>query len=247
MKMYYTLILMMIFAFGTNAQNHQKAEQHERLQKEIQFDKKNKHKQYYKTHNNNRQKDDIDKMAGEKENKYAKEENAYFEKEYAERRMKKQQELKKLAKQEKLRIKEQRNKESEMMHEKGMHPEMERAEEHDLKVLKNKKSTKTTKTSAPATKGKGLSHGVEQQDYEALIALYNSTKGASWTNSLNWNTDTDVSTWYGVTVSGGRVTEVILETNNLAGTIPTEIGNLTNITAISLYNNQLINKMLCYQ
>ena len=79
-----------------------------------------------------------------------------------------------------------------------------------------------------------------QQDSLALIALYNSTDGANWTNNTNWlSADSALSTWYGITVTNGRVTELVLEENNLVGTIPSEIGNLTNLGGLHLYYNQL--------
>ena len=77
-----------------------------------------------------------------------------------------------------------------------------------------------------------------QKDSLALIALYNSTNGAGWTNSSNWLGE-NVSTWYGITVSGNRVTEINLNNNNLTGSIPPEIGNLTNLSGLGLYVNQL--------
>jgi len=75
-------------------------------------------------------------------------------------------------------------------------------------------------------------------DSLALVALYDSTDGANWTNNTNWLTG-PVSTWYGVTVSGNRVTQIDLKNNNLVGTIPSEIGNLTNLTNLSLFDNNL--------
>ena len=79
---------------------------------------------------------------------------------------------------------------------------------------------------------------VVEQDSLALVALYNSTDGANWTNNSNWLTG-PVSTWFGITVSDGRVTEVVLRSNNLVGTIPAEIGNLTELITLDLYTNQL--------
>ena len=76
------------------------------------------------------------------------------------------------------------------------------------------------------------------QDSLALVALYNSTDGANWTNNTNWLTG-NLDTWFGVTVTTGRVTQLQLYGNNLIGTIPVEIGNLTNLTGLSLVNNQL--------
>ena len=79
---------------------------------------------------------------------------------------------------------------------------------------------------------------VVEQDSLALVALYDSTDGANWTNNENWLTGI-VSTWFGITVLGDRVSKVELENNNLVGIIPAEIGNLTNLTELNLTNNQL--------
>jgi len=76
------------------------------------------------------------------------------------------------------------------------------------------------------------------QDSLALVALYDSTNGANWTNNISWLTG-PVSTWYGITVSGGQVTDIALEYNNLTGTIPSEIGNLTNLQTLNFWFNQL--------
>ena len=83
-----------------------------------------------------------------------------------------------------------------------------------------------------------LSAQVPAQDSLALVALYDSTDGANWTDNTGWLTGT-VSTWFGVTVSAGRVTEISLESNNLSGTIPSEIGNLTNLENLRLFENEL--------
>jgi len=80
---------------------------------------------------------------------------------------------------------------------------------------------------------------VAEQDSLALVALYNSTDGPNWTNNTNWLTEAPVSEWYGVTASGGRVTELDLPENNLSGMIPSELGNLTNLTWLYLNDNQL--------
>lgn len=61
---------------------------------------------------------------------------------------------------------------------------------------------------------------MDQSDRDALVALYHATDGASgWKNNENWNTEDDISTWYGVEVNDqGRVVELCLGHNNLAGT-----------------------------
>ena len=77
-------------------------------------------------------------------------------------------------------------------------------------------------------------------DKEALEALYDSTGGASWTNSTNWKTDQPLNTWKGVITNGaGRVVQLSLSRNNLTGSIPAEIGKLTHIEKIDLHRNKL--------
>lgn len=72
----------------------------------------------------------------------------------------------------------------------------------------------------------------------ALIALYNSTDGANWTNDTNW-LSADVATWNGVVTTGCDVTELNLQFNNLVGTLPPEIGDLTALTTLRVSSNQL--------
>ena len=55
-------------------------------------------------------------------------------------------------------------------------------------------------------------------DRDVLVALYNATDGPNWGNSSNWDTDTDLSEWYGVKLNGeGRVVELSLFGNNIRG------------------------------
>ncbi|MEN6560040.1 MAG: Ser-Thr-rich GPI-anchored membrane family protein [Acidobacteriota bacterium] len=86
---------------------------------------------------------------------------------------------------------------------------------------------------------------------QALIALYNATGGDSWTNNTGWKTpplDTDgfampgtENTWRGVTTgaSNTTVTAINLSSNNLIGSLPAAIGDLTGLTALNLHTNQL--------
>ena len=73
----------------------------------------------------------------------------------------------------------------------------------------------------------------------ALVALYNAADGDHWKNNTNWCSDKPLSEWYGVTVTEGRVTKLNLYQNQLMGAIPSELGNLTNLTSLDLGNNQL--------
>ena len=77
------------------------------------------------------------------------------------------------------------------------------------------------------------------QDSLAAVDLYNSTGGTNWTNHTNWLTSAPLDTWSGVTVRYGRVTALFLDYNNLAGTIPASIGNLTGMNSFVAVGNQL--------
>ncbi len=84
---------------------------------------------------------------------------------------------------------------------------------------------------------------VSQGDFEALVALYNATDGDNWNHKDNWNingTANDVtSSWYGVTVEGGRVISIDLSQNNLIGFIPSEIENISNLKELKLFDNKI--------
>lgn len=78
-------------------------------------------------------------------------------------------------------------------------------------------------------------------DRDILIALYDATNGDNWTNNTNWCTDAPLSEWYGVTLdySQERVQYIHLSYNNLVGSIPEEIGNLTELYTLDLSGNTL--------
>jgi Leucine-rich repeat (LRR) protein len=78
-----------------------------------------------------------------------------------------------------------------------------------------------------------------EQDSLALVALYNATGGPNWTNRTNWLSSQQLSTWYGVTVLNGRVTELVLSQNNLNNNLPAEFAGLTGLRVLELNLNQL--------
>nr|MDA3818638.1 leucine-rich repeat domain-containing protein [Prolixibacteraceae bacterium] len=74
-------------------------------------------------------------------------------------------------------------------------------------------------------------------DSLALVALYNATDGDNWNNNSNWLTG-PVDTWFGVTISEERVTELQLRWNNLNGFLINEIGDLNALAVLDLQNNR---------
>ena len=80
---------------------------------------------------------------------------------------------------------------------------------------------------------------IPQSECEALVALYNSTNGASWTNNTNWLQTNTPCSWYAVNCVSGYVGELLLGFDQLSGSIPSQLGNLTQLTNLSLHYNQL--------
>ena len=77
-------------------------------------------------------------------------------------------------------------------------------------------------------------------DRAALVALYNATDGPNWVSKTNWLSDEPLGEWYGVTTDGGRrVTRLDLNTNQLIGEIPPELGSLSNLQRLNLSNNAI--------
>ena len=77
-------------------------------------------------------------------------------------------------------------------------------------------------------------------DRAVLVRLYEATNGPNWTNKENWLSTAPLGDWHGVTTdTNGRVVHLRLGDNNLQGTIPTELAQLTNLTWLSLNVNQL--------
>ena len=89
-----------------------------------------------------------------------------------------------------------------------------------------------------ATPQKIDAQAVSTQDSLALVDLYNSTNGANWVNKNNWLSG-QVKDWNGITVLSGRVAAVVLDLNNLTGTLPNSLGDMSNIQIFEIGDNQI--------
>ena len=84
---------------------------------------------------------------------------------------------------------------------------------------------------------------IPQAERDALLALYASTGGSEWTDSTNWGGPPgSENTWHGVVTDAANTTvlELRLESNNLAGTLPPELADLTNLETIRIDGNRIV-------
>ena len=82
--------------------------------------------------------------------------------------------------------------------------------------------------------------GSIEGDRAALVALYNATDGDNWTDKANWLSDKPLGKWFGVfTNAQGHVNALFLLSNELSGTIPSSLGNLSNLVILDLRDNEL--------
>ncbi len=87
---------------------------------------------------------------------------------------------------------------------------------------------------------------IDQAQCEALESIYDNLGGGSWANgntgtgSGSWGEATDVDTWHGVTRTGGNITLINLDSNNLSGDLNlADLSNLTSLQYLILSYNQL--------
>jgi hypothetical protein len=85
--------------------------------------------------------------------------------------------------------------------------------------------------------GRGF-RGNLRTDSLALVALYQQTAGAAWTNRTNWLTGR-VGTWQGITETGGQITAVNLANNRLTGPVPDAFADMAALHSVNLSGNQI--------
>ena len=78
---------------------------------------------------------------------------------------------------------------------------------------------------------------VSKQEKQVLLNLYTATNGPEWNNQ--WNLETPVETWYGITVESNKVVGINLLFNNLNGKLPASLGELKNLKKLELSFNPI--------
>ena len=81
-------------------------------------------------------------------------------------------------------------------------------------------------------------------DRDVLIEFYDSTGGPEWGSKQNWLSDKSLNTWQGITTDDeGYVTEIFLPWNNMTGSIPPQLADLSRLEVLSLYGNELTGRI----
>lgn len=77
---------------------------------------------------------------------------------------------------------------------------------------------------------------VPQIECETLMTMYTNMNGVNWNNKTGWGIDPNVTNWFGVIVSTGRVDKLIFQSpnNNLIWPIPGIISNLEALTTLNI-------------
>ena len=86
-------------------------------------------------------------------------------------------------------------------------------------------------------------YDIPPQEVAELYKLYTQTGGPSWIDHTNWFANKQCATWYGLIVAGGRVTQIQLSNNNLAGMTsfsPKSFAALMNLNAYKDTSNETL-------
>ena len=84
-----------------------------------------------------------------------------------------------------------------------------------------------------------LATSIPSPDEAALLAIYRATNGDNWTWNNNWNTSAPLNQWTGIVAENNRVVRLDLGGNNLTGSLPPEIGDLTELRRLFVWGNAI--------
>lgn len=75
----------------------------------------------------------------------------------------------------------------------------------------------------------------------AVKSMYESTEGDKWYITTNWDSDNlTYCSFYGIFCTNSHaLTVIVLATNNLGGTLPSDISVIKSLSALSVTNNEL--------
>jgi len=82
--------------------------------------------------------------------------------------------------------------------------------------------------------GAAAAPGDEPAERAALDDFGASLNYRRWKKASHWGTSASICTWFGVTCVGGRVAGLSLQDNNLAGSLPASLGNLSKLASLQL-------------
>lgn len=79
------------------------------------------------------------------------------------------------------------------------------------------------------------------KEREALVAIFNSLGGKTWKDKTRWCSSEPIGRWKGVHLDPRtkRVNKLILAENELEGSIPEEIGDLSALIELDLRGNRI--------
>jgi len=79
-----------------------------------------------------------------------------------------------------------------------------------------------------------------EQQMGALVAVYGAANGNAWHSNTNWLSDAQVCNWFGVSCNNnGDMIGLDLYDNSLSGSLPSELGLLTDLQILRLASNAL--------
>lgn len=80
---------------------------------------------------------------------------------------------------------------------------------------------------------------IDVVECDALVAIYNNTGGDNWFVNTNWLQTNTPCDWYAITCTSGHVTKIDFWENSIVGQLPAEIGNLTHLMYLRIYENAI--------